>query len=248
MSLTYVDFHCHLDLYPDFPGAVLEAERAGVYTLTVTTTPKAWKRNLELTRHTRCVRAAIGLHPQLVHQRSDEIALWEEFLPQTRYVGEVGIDASPRYYRSVELQTRIFEHVLRACARAGDKVLTVHSVRSAKLVLDLIEAHLPRKRGKVVMHWFSGSKSEARRAVELGCYFSVNSQMLLGERGRDLFVSLPKDRVLTETDGPFTQIENRPASPSDVKHVVDSIATLTGATSQQSAAHIRENLKRLLGE
>jgi TatD DNase family protein len=246
MSFPYVDFHCHLDLYPDFVSAIADAERAGVYTLTVTTTPKAWQRNHELTRRTRCVRAAIGLHPQLVHERSHEIALWEELLPETRYVGEVGLDAGPRYFRSIELQKKIFEHVLKACARAGGKILTVHSVRSAKSVLDLIEAHLPRDRGRAVMHWFTGSKSEARRAVELGCYFSINSQMLLGDRGRDLFITLPQDRILTETDGPFTKIGNRPALPIDVRNTVESIAALKGTTAEQITAQIRENLKRLL--
>ena len=36
-----VDFHCHLDLYPDFEVAIAKAEAARIYTLTVTTTPKA---------------------------------------------------------------------------------------------------------------------------------------------------------------------------------------------------------------
>ena len=60
-----VDFHCHLDLYPDLQAAIAKAEAARIYTLTVTTTPKAWPRNHELTRGKRYVRAALGLHPQL---------------------------------------------------------------------------------------------------------------------------------------------------------------------------------------
>jgi TatD DNase family protein len=98
MASQYVDLHCHLDLYPDFVSAVEEAERAGVYTLTVTTTPKAWPRNREVTQGTRFVRAALGLHPQLIHERKDEISLWDQYLAEARYVGEVGIDAGPRYY------------------------------------------------------------------------------------------------------------------------------------------------------
>jgi hypothetical protein len=85
-----VDFHCHLDLYPDFETAIAKAEAARIYTLTVTTTPKAWPRNHVLTRGTRYVRAALGLHPQLVAERAGELALWEHHLPEARYVGEVG--------------------------------------------------------------------------------------------------------------------------------------------------------------
>ena len=36
-----VDFHCHLDLYPDHRAAVQEAEASGVFMLAVTTTPRA---------------------------------------------------------------------------------------------------------------------------------------------------------------------------------------------------------------
>ena len=97
MNSRLVDFHCHLDLYPDPVAAIADAEAAGVYTLTVTTTPKAWPRNLALTQGTSRVRAALGLHPQLVSERSSEISLWETYLPEARYVGEVGLDAGPRY-------------------------------------------------------------------------------------------------------------------------------------------------------
>jgi len=246
MPSNYVDLHCHLDLYEDFVSAVREAERAEVFTLTVTTTPKAWPRNREVTESTRYVRAALGLHPQLVHERADEIVLWERYLQETRYVGEVGIDAGPRYYRSLELQKEIFRHVLQKCARAGNKILTVHSVRSAKTVLDLVEREFTLSQGKVILHWFSGSKSEAQRAIEMGCYFSVNAEMLTNERGRQLLSSIPNDRLLTETDGPFTRLNERIAHPSDVRHTVELIAALRSAGAEETKLTITRNLKKLL--
>ena len=189
-----VDFHCHLDLYPDLEVAIEKAEAARIYTLTVTTTPKAWPRNYALTRGTRYVRAALGLHPQLVAERAGEWALWEHYLPETRYVGEVGLDAGPRFYRSLETQKKVFRTVLERCAEAGGKILTVHSVRCVPLVLDLTERHLPRDRGVVIMHWFAGTKAEARRATDLGCYFSINAEMMRTDRGRALVAELPLDR------------------------------------------------------
>lgn len=168
MTTGLVDFHCHLDLYPDHETAVREADEAGVFTLAVTTTPRAWPRNHELAQRTKHVRAALGLHPQLVAEREAEIALWDDYLSETRYVGEVGLDAGPRYYKSMEAQQRVFQHILRRCAGAGDKIITVHSVRSVRAVLEHVEAFLPRSRGKVVMHWFTGTKSEARRFRWIG--------------------------------------------------------------------------------
>ncbi len=245
-SICGVDLHCHLDLYPDHAAAVAKAEAARIYTLTVTTTPRAWARNHELTRHTRYVRAALGLHPQLAAERADELSLWERQLPETRYVGEVGLDAGPRFYKSLEAQKYVFQRVLARCAEAGGKILTVHSVRSAPAVLDMIEAHLPIERGTVVLHWFTGSKSDARRAAALGCYFSINAEMTRTDRGRDLIASLPRNRIVTETDGPFTKIKDRATEPSDVPVAADALAAILGLSPDEMAKVVVSNLRSLV--
>lgn len=241
-----VDFHCHLDLYPDHAAAVVQAEAASIYTLTVTTTPKAWPRNSELTRDKRFVRPALGIHPQLVAERAHELSLWERYLPEARYIGEVGLDAGPRFYKSLDVQKQVFRRVLERCAEAGGKILTVHSVRSTTAVLDMVEAYLPPERGTVVLHWFTGSRSEARRAVKLGCYFSINMDMTRSERGQSLIADLPLDRILTETDGPFTLIESRPSQPSDVIATVDAIAKVRKSVSKMISSAVLTNLSVLL--
>jgi len=246
VSSAGVDFHCHLDLYPDFKAAITKAEAARINTLTVTTTPKAWPRNLELTRDTRYVRAALGLHPQLVTERASELALWEHYLPETRYVGEVGLDAGPRFYKSLDTQKHVFRTVLERCSDAGGKILTVHSVRSVPTVLEMIERHLPQDRGLVVLHWFTGTKAEARRAVALGCYFSVNTEMIRSDRGRALAADLPLSRILTETDGPFTKIDGQPAEPANVQITIDALARVRKASKDSIAEAIRANLQALI--
>lgn len=247
-AVGLVDFHCHLDLYEDHAAAVAAAERAGVRTLAVTTTPRAWPRNHALSSGTRHVRAALGLHPQLVGERAGEFPIWEGYLAETRYVGEVGLDAGPRFYGSFGAQQAVFTRVLQACARHGGKILTVHSVRAAAAVLDLIEAHLPPPRGRVVLHWFTGSKADARRAADLGCYFSVNAAMLQTERHRPLVAALPIDRLLTETDGPFTATAGRPSRPEDVVHAVEGLARLHSRSVREMAGVVRTNLRTLLAE
>lgn len=241
-----IDFHCHLDLYPNHALAVHRAEAAGVFTLAVTTTPRAWPRNHELAKRTKHVRAALGLHPQLVAERENEIELWDRYLCETRYVGEVGLDAGPQFFKSLDAQKRVFEHVLQQCAQAGGKIITVHSIRSAKATLDLVERHLPPERGKIVLHWFTGTKSEAKRALELGCYFSINARMFYNERHMGMVQVIPLDRMLTETDGPFTRTGGRPSEPTDVSEVVETLGRLHGLPMTDAAGIIRENLRALL--
>lgn len=241
-----VDFHCHLDLYPDFEAAIARAEAARIYTLAVTTTPKAWPRNHGLTRHTRYVRAALGLHPQLVAERASELVLWERYLPEARYIGEVGLDAGPRFYKSLDAQKQVFRTVLERCADAGGKILTVHSIRTVPMVLEMIERHLPPDRGIVVLHWFTGTKAEARRAVELGCYFSVNIAMTRSKHGQTLVSDLPLSRILTETDGPFTSVDDQPAEPASVRATVAAIARARQASQDSVAYALHTNLRALI--
>ena len=96
------------------------------------------------------------------------------------------------------------------------------------------------------MHWFTGSKSEARRAVDQGCYFSINSQMLIQERHRELVASLPLNRLLTETDGPFTQTAGRPSKPSDVADLISPLASLRGVTAESLRQTLLNNLRLLV--
>jgi TatD DNase family protein len=125
---AWVDFHCHLDLYPDHAALIGECDRERVATLAVTTTPKAWQGNLSLASRSEMVRVGLGLHPQLISERASEIVLFEKLLIDSRYVGEVGLDAGPKFYRSFEVQERIFARVLSACNEQGNKVLSIHSI------------------------------------------------------------------------------------------------------------------------
>ena len=242
----WVDFHCHVDLYSDHAALIAECDRERVATLAVTTTPKAWTRNRELAAGSIHVRVALGLHPQLVAEREAELRLFERHLADARYIGEVGLDAGPRFYSSFQAQERIFQRILSACAEQGGKVLTVHSVRSVGKVLGHIERAMPPDRGRVVLHWFTGTLADARRAVALGCYFSINSEMLRSPKHRQLALSLPVDRLLTETDGPFIEAKGRPVRPRDVARTVEQLAALRSLPLETMNRTILANLRALL--
>jgi len=245
-AARWVDFHCHVDLYKDHSALIAECDRERVATLAVTTTPKAWPRNRELAAKSAHVRIALGLHPQLVAERENELPIFERYLSDARYVGEVGLDAGPRFYRSFPAQERVFERILRACAEQGGKILTVHSVRAVGKVLNHIESSFPQDRGRVVLHWFTGTSAEARRAVTLGCYFSINGEMLRSPKHRQLVGSLPLDRLLTETDGPFVERGGQPLRPRDVGHTVLELAEARSVSAKAMEDAVLQNLRRLV--
>jgi TatD DNase family protein len=241
----WVDFHSHVDLYRDHAAVIAECDREKIATLAVTTTPKAWARNNELAAGSAMVRVALGLHPQLVAERAGELALFEKLLPSARYVGEIGLDAAPKFYSSFAEQERVFARILAACSEQGGKILTIHSVRTVAKVLSHLERSLPPGRGIAVLHWFTGTIAEAKRAAEIGCYFSVNSEMFRSQKNIALVRSLPINRILTETDGPFINVGNRPVRPPDVASTVQSLASALDMTPMETQARIITTLLEL---
>lgn len=245
-SFQYVDAHCHLDLFPDFEAVARASLDAKTAVLTMTTTPRAWFKNQELARQFDLVEVALGLHPQLVDTHFNDLPLWIKLLEQTQFVGEVGLDASPKHYSSFEKQKKVFETILRCCVTQGNKVLSVHSVRAGKTVLDMIEAHLQPSDCKVILHWFTGSRSEALRAVALGCYFSINQQMLQTRHHSDMIRAIPEDRILTESDGPFTISSGSPCGPASMRSAIAELAIVLGVTAEELRMRVCSNFKVLL--
>ena len=58
--------------------------------------------------------------------------------------------------------------------------------------------------------------------------------------------SLPVDRLLTETDGPFVRLHNRTVRPADVKTTVQELAELRSMTGDDMSALLIANLRSLV--
>lgn len=238
-----IDFHCHLDLYPNPQQIAEDCRNRGTYILSVTTTPSAWKGTNALAGEASRIRTALGLHPQLAHQRLGELSLFDRLLPQTRYVGEIGLDGAPEFRQYWSCQVAAFEHILAKCSDAGGRIMTLHSRRASRAVLDRLQ-DFPGA-GIPVLHWFSGSVRDLDRAIELGCWFSVGPAMLRNARGRKLAERLPRESVLTESDGPFAQIEGKPLMPGQVEAAVVELSKLWSFSRHEVVTLMHQNLMKL---
>lgn len=239
-----IDFHCHLDLYPNPAIMRDECVKRGLYVLSVTTTPSAWKGTSALADHTSHIRTALGFHPQLAHQRRNELPLFGALLPETRYVGEIGLDGDPQFRRYWDSQVSVFEYVLMKCSEAGGRIMSLHSRRASGTVLDYIEKFPDA--GTPILHWFSGSFRDLDRAIKLGCWFSVGPAMLASKNGRTLAARMPLERVLTESDGPFAHINGEPVKPWHVETAIYGLSTIWSLTREEVKQKILSNLQALV--
>ena len=239
-----MDLHCHVDLYPDHDKVLFNIKNSGFYVLSVTTVPSAFKGTVALTNDIKNCKTALGLHPQLAHQRYNELPLFDTLSNETRYIGEIGLDGSKGYLEHMEIQQVVFEHILNRCCDFDDKILTIHSLNAVDKVLHLLSVY--SNAGTAILHWFLAKKKQVNQAIELGCYFSIGPAMIHSERAKKVISWLPKERVLLETDGPFAKINGRILFPSNVIDVVTYLAREWNVSEDTVKRQLINNLKILL--
>jgi TatD DNase family protein len=237
-----IDTHCHVDLYPKPTEVAAGADRAGVLTIIVTNLPSAFDRSYPHVQSFRKIRLALGLHPLVAQKHSSERKRFKELIDKTSYIGEIGLDFSREGYSTKGIQIESFRFILQNL-QGKPKFITLHSRQAESAVLDILEEE---KRSPVVFHWYSGSLETLRRALLQGHFFSINPAMLNSHKGQRIIESLPPERVLTESDGPFVKVGNRAALPSDVALVESHLAILWKMKRHDVNTKIKDNLLELL--
>ena len=225
-SLTYFDAHVHANLMDSPLNVARSSHEAGLGLFSCGVTPHDY---LELSPQLSedNIRVGLGAHPWYISDgrvTEKDIKLLLELMEQIPYVGEIGLDFSSRYCVDgmQELQVKAFTKI---CTRAAElsrngqpRVLSMHTVRSADTVLDILEQTGAAQACIPIIHWFSGSSNELQRAIKLGCWFSVGEMSLKTKRGREYAKVYPKDKLLTETDLPASN-----HTDIDTKDIVDSL-------------------------
>jgi TatD DNase family protein len=237
--VSYVDTHCHLDLFPD-PSATLDSAPQTIV-VAVTELPSRYRLLAMRFRNDRRVRVALGLHPlRAATAGALEEGLLVRHLDDTEYVGEVGLDFSKAGKDSRGAQLRVFERLLAEPALL-QKVVTVHSRGADRPVIE----RLREAKVRAILHWYTGPPGLIERALDAGMYFSINPAMLRTEKGRLTIAALPTDRVLTESDGPFAKISGHTSAPKDIVSVIGALAKLWQSTNDDARLIVHDNLASL---
>lgn len=245
MEPRLFDAHCHLDFMAHPDAVADEATALGLGLFDCGVDPRDFASAHGRARRLPTVIKGVGLHPWwLADGRCGpaEVNLLCEVADQERYIGEVGLDFSARFAGSEPLQIQAFDQLCKALVQhpLAGRVISIHAVRSAGTVLDVLESHgllIQNPDSPVIIfHWFSGTSDELLRARNAGCYFSVNERMLASKRGREYARQIPLDRLLLETDAP--------AEPNTETSAQLLIRSLT-RTSERIASLKKCDIKRI---
>ncbi|WP_052127396.1 Qat anti-phage system TatD family nuclease QatD [Enterobacter cancerogenus] len=237
-----LDMHCHLDLYKNPNDIIEKCNEKGLYVLSITTTPKAYIGTNRLVSNNKRIKTALGLHPELAHIRHNELDIFDMLFPQVEYIGEVGLDGGRDYKQYMDVQLKVFKHILKKVHHGGGRIMSIHSRSSATEVVDQLKGI----DGVPIFHWFTGSELELRNAVKIGAWFSVGPAMLNSIKGKRIIELIPKDRLLTETDGPFAKVSGKNLFPWDVEKAIAGISKIWGCHPEYVEAKIEENFRNIL--
>lgn len=251
-----IDSHVHLDAdqYPDPSGAIKRARAAGVSAMVVPGVGPASNRAvLELAKkYPGVILPALGFHPERFEHSEDDSREVLEMIEHEREsicaIGEVGL---PWYgERAKDAGMLVAAKVtLSRFARAAvtfDLPLILHAphARAAEALTIIREAGVTR----AVFHWHKSDEQTTRAIINAGYFISLTPEVAYRTRDQDLARMLPADRILVETDGPWSyggQFAGRLTEPAMIKEVVAAIAHLRCTTFEEIAAATTANARAL---
>lgn len=227
MEPQFFDAHCHLDLMTGPNAVAREAVAMGLGLFDCGVDPRNFAPADKRASTSSNIIAGAGLHPWWIADGrcgAAEVDLLCELAIRERFIGEVGLDFSPRFADTEGIQTQAFERLCQTLSRRplAGRVLSIHAVRAAGAALDILGSNGLLKDAPnsptIIFHWFSGTSDELNRARNVGCYFSINERMLATKRGREYTRQIPLDRLLLETDAPA-----EPGAETSARQLIDSL-------------------------
>ena len=176
----------------------------------------------------------VGTHPHYSVENpdlsvDDLLVLAER--PKVVGVGECGLDFhydwSPR-----DIQAAVFR-VHAAAARQSGLPLVVHTREADQVMAQILEEEMARGPFKLLMHCYTSGPQLAKKAAELGAWFSVSgiATFKAAEEVRAVIRDMPADRIIVETDCPYlapVPLRGRRNEPAYIPYILDKLADIRG--------------------
>lgn len=238
-----IDMHTHLDLYPNALELASKTNKKNLFTLAVTTSPRAWAATRKVFSHFSNIEVALGLHPEIVIQKEQELDLLLSSIKDADFIGEIGLDGSHCYENSYEKQRKIFELAISECEKVGGRVISIHSRNAEKDVISILKKH--PSHGVAILHWYSGPMKILEEAIQMGCFFSFSPTALLSSNGRNIVSHVPLNRIFPESDGPFCKINGVPVAPWESCNIAELLSEIHHVDKSTIISIFKDNLANL---
>ena len=261
----WIDSHCHLNhennAHGDLPSAIIARAKSGGVDgmVNISTEIKGdFESVLKTAKAHENVWCTVGTHPHEAGLEAEKAVTLEELITLAKRdekivgIGESGLDYfydnSPR-----EDQAASFRKHIQACIET-DLPLVVHSRDAEEDTLKIICEEGGAKAGlRGVMHCFSSGRILAEGALEEDFYISFSGIVTFKKSTQlqEIAKTIPKDRILVETDAPFLApmpFRGKINEPAYVAHTGQFLADLLEMDVKDFARLTTENFFRLFNK
>ncbi|MFZ0815448.1 MAG: TatD family hydrolase [Candidatus Sulfotelmatobacter sp.] len=247
----FVDSHAHLDgkqFDSDREQVIARARETGVQAMVAIGNgegPADVDCGIRLAEKYDFIYATLGIHPheasladEAAYQNMERLARH----PKVIAWGEIGLDYfydhSPR-----DLQKKVFMRQMELAA-AAKLPIVIHcrpsdgSDNAWEDCFTLMREHWAAKGLGGVLHCFTGTWPQAKRALDMGFMISFAGNLTFpkAQQIRDAALEVPLDRILIETDAPYlAPVPNRGKrnEPAFVKETARKLGELRALTEEE---------------
>ncbi len=262
--MGFFDVHAHLthaSLSSRIDEVLANAQRANVTTIISNgLNPDDNEAVLSLAARSTAVKPALGFYPVdtvLTEMRAagveyprhgreasaEEGIAWLEANVQRAFaVGEIGLDGYWVPEAFWERQETVFRTLVKLAIDA-DKPIIIHTRKREQRTFEILQ-ELGATR--VDWHCFGGKVKLARRIAEHGHYLSIPANARRSESFTRMLETLPRDRLLLETDCPYLSPDKeRKSEPADVADTARFTADLWGTSLDAVQRQMEDNFRAL---
>lgn len=250
-----IDSHCHLDMFDkDIRDSIVKnANDSGVnYMLNACAARKSFDSIIEIINKYNCVFGAIGQHPEEAECEGivskDDLLTYISKSKKIIAIGETGLDYSgENFNRDLQIQN-LLNHIDVACETGLP--LIIHNRDSNDDMIDILSSEFTRHPFKAIIHCFTADKKMADIMLNLGFYISASGIITFKNAAdlRDVFKTIPAERLLLETDSPYlapVPFRGKINEPAFVVETAKKLAEITEKSFDEITNITSENFKRL---
>ena len=253
-----VDSHCHLEyegLVENQSDVLDRAREAGVGAfLNISTKRAEWAQVVGTANAKPDVWASVGIHPHNADAHPDLTR--DELFDATRDprvigIGETGLDY---YYDKSDRaeQQRLFRIHIDVARETGLPVI-IHTRDAEDDTLAILTEEMGKGAFPALIHCFTASTEFGEKVLELGLSISISGIVTFknAKNLQDVAQSVPRDRLLVETDSPFlapVPHRGKPCEPGFVRDTASFIAGLRGETFEELAEYTTRNFYKLFSK
>lgn len=239
--MKLIDFHCHPDLYNN-NFKILDNDNKIVF---MTNLPVLFERYYSKFKDSENIFLALGYHPELVEEYPNYFDDFKCNLHNTRFVGEVGLDNSESNKHSFEEQLKIFRGIMEKCNSTGGKIISIHSRKAESYIFE----EFINNNNIYILHWYTGTLKRLLDAMKRNenVYVSVNLDMVRTKKGINLIDAIPLEKIVLETDAPFTKESKIRYDYKILEDTSIQIAKIKECNLADVIIQIQTNSKKILG-